>query len=218
MKHLRIPPLMATAAVAMSLVLGGCGGSGSTTPPPEPEPMPMPIDVTMSLTLPAGVMAAAFDLAGAGMSDSFTVAAGMTETRGGVNFTCDSAYPCMVMLANSAGTLVAEYMTQKDMEADTAMVMAAAVPVPPIPPIPPPPPMPTDVSGEVALTAEQQDALEGVLMVSGDSVVLMVDARGVTREGVTFTCESDYPCTITVSRTMPARSSRRTPARYSGER
>ena len=191
MKHLRIPPLMATAAVAISLVLGGCGGSSTTPPPPPPEPMP--IDVTMSLTLPAGVMAAAFDLADAGMSDSFTVAAGMTETRGGVNFTCDSAYPCTVTLSNSAGTLVAQYMTQKDMEADTAMVMAAAVPVPP------PEPMPTDVSGDVALIAEQRAALLAVLPNSGDSVELMVDAEGVMRERVTFTCMSDYPCTITIT-------------------
>ncbi|MCE2476158.1 MAG: hypothetical protein J4F47_11545 [Alphaproteobacteria bacterium] len=153
----------------------------------------MPIDVTMSLTLPAGVMAADFDLAGGGMSDSFTVAAGMTETRGGVVFTCDSVYPCTVMLTNSAGTLVAQYMTQKDMEADTAMVMAAAVPVPP------PEPMPMDVSGTVALTAEQQAGLLGVLPASGDSVELMVGADGVTRAGVTFTCESNYPCTITVT-------------------
>ncbi|MCE2476155.1 MAG: hypothetical protein J4F47_11530 [Alphaproteobacteria bacterium] len=138
-------------------------------------------------------MAADFDLAGAGMSDSFTVAAGMAETRGGVVFTCDSAYPCTVTLKNSAGTLEAEYMTQKDMEADMAMVMAAAVPVPP------PEPMPMDVSGPVALTAEQQAGLMAALPMSGDSIELMVGADGVTRQGVTFTCESDYPCTITVT-------------------
>ena len=91
---------MATAAVAVALVLGGCAGSSSTTPP---RPEPMPIDVTMSVALPAGVMAAAFDLAAAGMSDSFTVAAGMTEIRGGVAFTCDSAYPCTMTLTHSAG-------------------------------------------------------------------------------------------------------------------
>ena len=40
MKHLRIPPLMAATAVALSLVLGGCGGSSSTTPDPAPMPDP----------------------------------------------------------------------------------------------------------------------------------------------------------------------------------
>ena len=40
MKHLRIPPLMATAAVALSLVLGGCGGSSSTMDDPAPMPDP----------------------------------------------------------------------------------------------------------------------------------------------------------------------------------
>ena len=139
MEHLRIPPLMATAAVALSLVLGGCGGSSSTTPTDTSESSSeaMPIDVMMSLALPAGLVPAAFALPDAGMSDSFTIAAGMTETRAGVEFTCDSAYPCTVTLTNSAGTLVAEYMTQKMMEDDMAMVMAAMVPPPPPPTVAP---------------------------------------------------------------------------------
>ena len=155
----------------------------------------------MYLTLPAGVMAAAFDLADAGDSDSFTVAAGMTETRGGVNFTCDSAYPCTVTLTNSAGTLVAKYMTQKDMEADTAMVMAAAVPVPP------PEPMPVEFTSTLELSALAQDRLKAVpgLTDAGDSTTVDIPAgETVTRAasgnaGVMFMCDSMYDCRVTIS-------------------
>ncbi len=54
-------------------------------------------------------------------------------------------------------------------------------------------------SGDVMLTTAQQTALMGVLPMNGDSVTLDVGADGVMRAGVTFTCMSDYPCTVTVS-------------------
>ena len=60
-------------------------------------------------------------------------------------------------------------------------------------------PMPMDASGDIMLTAEQSAALLGVLPMNGDSVELDVGADGTTRAGVTFTCDSDYPCTVTVS-------------------
>ena len=60
-------------------------------------------------------------------------------------------------------------------------------------------PMPMDASGYIALTDEQRDALLGVLPMNGDSVELNVGADGVERAGVTFTCMSDYRCTVTVS-------------------
>ena len=66
-------------------------------------------------------------------------------------------------------------------------------------PDPMPEPMPMDASGDIMLTAEQSAALLGVLPDNGDTVELTVDADGTTRAGVTFTCESDYPCTVTVS-------------------
>ena len=54
-------------------------------------------------------------------------------------------------------------------------------------------------SGYITLTTEQSAALLDVLPDNDDSVELRVDADGVTRAGVTFTCDSDYPCTVTVS-------------------
>ena len=60
-------------------------------------------------------------------------------------------------------------------------------------------PMPEDASGYITLTTEQSAALLGVLPMNGDSVELNVAADGTTRAGVTFTCASDYPCTVTVS-------------------
>ena len=54
-------------------------------------------------------------------------------------------------------------------------------------------------SGDIMLIKEQRDALLLVLPMNGDSVTLDVDADGVTRAGVEFTCMSDYPCTVTVS-------------------
>ena len=56
-----------------------------------------------------------------------------------------------------------------------------------------------DASGSIMLIKQQRDALLEVLQDNGDSVTLDVGADGVTRAGVTFTCMSAYPCTVTVS-------------------
>ncbi len=53
-------------------------------------------------------------------------------------------------------------------------------------------------SGDIMLTAAQEAALLEALPDNGDSVTLDVGADGVMRAGVTFTCMSDYPCTVTV--------------------
>ena len=60
-------------------------------------------------------------------------------------------------------------------------------------------PAPVAASGYITLTKEQRAALLDVLPDNGDSVELNVGADGTTRAGVTFTCDSDYPCTVTVS-------------------
>ncbi len=58
-------------------------------------------------------------------------------------------------------------------------------------------------SGEVMLSAEQSAALKGVLPNTGDSDTLMIAAgMSATREGVTFTCDSDYDCTVTVTNSL----------------
>ena len=63
--------------------------------------------------------------------------------------------------------------------------------------------MPVDVSGDITLIKEQEEALKGVLSKNGDTATLQAAAGGtVTREKVTFTCASAYPCTITVTNSL----------------
>ena len=136
MKHLRIPPLMATAAVALSLVLGGCGGSSSTTPEPErmPDPPP-PVSVTMMLELSDTAKSRLKDIHGlekAGDSDMIEIPADGMKTVGGtpgVTFTCESMYPCTVTVTNSLGNIEAKYETMMKAGGDAPMVMVSA-PVP----------------------------------------------------------------------------------------
>ena len=116
MKHLRIPPLMATAAVALSLVLGGCGGSSSTvvdeTDPAMPMPMPMPEAASGDIML-TGAQHAALLEAIPDTGDSVTLNVGADGvTRAGVTFTCASDYPCTVTVSNSADTIVAMWASQ----------------------------------------------------------------------------------------------------------
>ena len=116
MKHLRIPPLMATAAVAISLVLGGCGGSSSTmvdeTDPPMPMPMPMPEAASGDIMLTTEQSAALWVvLPMNGDTVELNVDADGT-TRAGVTFTCASDHPCTVTVSNSAGTIVAMWASQ----------------------------------------------------------------------------------------------------------
>ena len=136
MKHLRIPPLMATAAVALSLVLGGCGGSSSKAPEPPPvELEPMPVDVTMDLDLSETAqerLKGITGMADAGASDTISISAGGSVTVAGtpgVTFTCQSMYPCTVTVTNSLGNITATSMTKK-MEADADPMVTASAPIP----------------------------------------------------------------------------------------
>ena len=56
-------------------------------------------------------------------SDIVHVAAGGTEVREGVTFTCASAYPCTITVTNSLGTLITEWKSQT-LGDGTASVMA----------------------------------------------------------------------------------------------
>ena len=138
MKRLRTPPLMAAAAVVLSLVLGGCGGSGKapeSEPPPEPVPEPMPVaasgDVTLSkaqhdallAVLPKNGDSATLDDVGVGDDG---------VTRAGVTFTCVSDYACAVTVSNSAGTIVATWDSQT-LGDGTVSVMATGYEPPPDP-------------------------------------------------------------------------------------
>ena len=67
----------------------------------------------------------------------------------------------------------------------------------------PDPAAPVDVTMDVALGADEQDALLDVLKASGDSDTLTVAAGGTaTRAGVVFTCDSAYACTFTLDNNL----------------
>ena len=127
--------MMVCCAAVLALGLAACGGGGdspqSTAPTPTP-PEPVPVDVTMDVTLAKAAQAALVAvLPNPGDSDTLTVAAGGMATRAGVEFTCDSAYPCTFTLTNNLDTIVASVSTM--MLPDAADPMATAM-------VPPPPP------------------------------------------------------------------------------
>ena len=91
-------------------------------------PAPTHEDVTMSVALGAteqGRLRAV--LPDSGTSDTVTIPAGGTATRGlglGVEFTCDSGYPCTITITNNLGTITASVSTQKLIDADDPTVTA----------------------------------------------------------------------------------------------
>ncbi len=97
-------------ALAASLALAGCGGSSSSGGASAPKTnntsskqAPDPKVVTGGILLP--------DEHTLG-TDILTIAKGETKTRGGVNFKCESEYPCTVTLKNNAGEVTAQYKTR----------------------------------------------------------------------------------------------------------
>ena len=68
---------------------------------------------------------------------------------------------------------------------------------------PPPPPSPMAASGSITLDATAQAALLAVLPDSGSSDTIQIEAGGTAeREGVTFSCDSAYDCTVTVTNSL----------------
>ena len=136
--------LAACSIVALSAVMYGCVHSGDDgemdagMEMPMPDPA-MPVDVTMPVTLgdeeqellrevltntrynPITNEYVVVDVDG-----TVDIPAGGTATRGDVEFTCDSAYPCTVTITNSLGTIIAEVSTQKLPDADNPVVMAVS--------------------------------------------------------------------------------------------
>ena len=120
---------LSAGALALSLALAGCGGGGSssgpaaatdTTPPPQvgetPTPTPsapQPVSASGMVTLPAAAMVSFLAILDEpGDSDSIAIAAGETEEREGVTFSCDSAYDCVVTVTNNLGTILATWSSE----------------------------------------------------------------------------------------------------------
>ena len=129
--------LAACSIVALSTVMYGCVHSGGDDAPATddndmgmemPDPA-APVDVTMDVALGTEAQARLYAVLGvSGTSDTLTIEPGETGNRGsglGVEFTCDSAYPCTVTVTNSLGTILASMTTQMLPDADDPMVTAA---------------------------------------------------------------------------------------------
>ena len=130
--------LAACSIVALSAVMYGCvhnGDDSTQTGTEMPEPMEgMPVDVTMDVALGATEHARLkVLLPESGSSDTLTIPAGGTATRGatadhyGVVFSCMSAYPCTVTVTNSLGTILASVTTQMLPDADDPVVTAGTI-------------------------------------------------------------------------------------------
>ena len=129
--------LAACSIVALSAVMYGCVHNGGDDAPATddndmgmemPDPA-APVDVTMDVALGTEAQARLFAVLGmSGTSDTLTIEPGETGNRGsglGVEFTCDSVFPCTVTVTNSLGTILASMTTQMLPDADDPMVTAA---------------------------------------------------------------------------------------------
>ena len=111
--------LAACSIVALSAVMYGCVHSGGDDPaepmvePMEPMPEPMPVAASAGYVMLTGAQQDALEVElESGTSQSFQIAAGMTAERGGVTFTCDSAYDCTITVTNSLGKISAMWESQ----------------------------------------------------------------------------------------------------------
>ena len=116
--------MAACSIVALSAVMYGCVHNGGDDAPATddndmgmemPDPA-APVDVTMDVALGTEAQARLFAvLSVSGTSDTLRIEPGETGNRGsglGVEFTCDSAFPCTVTVTNSLGTILASMTTQ----------------------------------------------------------------------------------------------------------
>ena len=91
-------------------------------PPPPPDPVVVAADGSVTH---AELQTAFMDiLPNPGDSDSFTIAAGGTEVRGGITFSCNSVRPCTVTIENNVGTIVASW-TSHSVDGSAAIVVAS---------------------------------------------------------------------------------------------
>ena len=135
---MRMRYLLIAGAAALALGLAGCGSSDDddstadapTGTTPTTPSAASPVEVMMALTLGAAEQKALrAQLGKTGDSDMLQIAAGESETRASVPFSCESAYPCTVTLTNNLGVILASVMTYKLPDADDPMV-TAMIPLP----------------------------------------------------------------------------------------
>ena len=117
---------LSAGALALSLALAGCGGGGTAAvmDPPPADP-PTPEDASGSVEV-SGIAATQILAALSKQNEDSTtrmVDAGEKTEIGGVEFSCDSAYPCQITFENSAGDLIVSWTSMK-LGDGTAMVMA----------------------------------------------------------------------------------------------
>ncbi len=129
-----------TAAMAAALLLAGCssGGSGGTTsvsqrpapaqvvPPTPPAPMPEAYMAEIDISdddVQERLLALMQDIEDV---ETIEIMAGETKRRARVDFTCESAFDCKVILSNEAGEIIAEFESEKMPDADMPTVRVAA--------------------------------------------------------------------------------------------
>ena len=139
--------MAACSIVALSAVMYGCVHSGDDEADMDTGgdtggmEMPSSVSVTMAVALDAATQAAlGTSLLAAGDSDTVEVGAGMSVTRSGVVFSCESAHSCTFTVSNNLGEIVASVTTRKAADAADPIVTAA---------LPPPPPGPADTFAEL---------------------------------------------------------------------
>ena len=125
---------LTAGSLALALALAGCGGGGSSsgptatgssgTPPPVNEEPETGMATSGDVEVPQTDALLAL-LPNAGDSHTLMIAAGMSETRGGVTFMCSSDYGCDVELMNDLGKIVASWTSQNDEDGMKAMVTAS---------------------------------------------------------------------------------------------
>ena len=98
-----------------------------------------------------------------------------------------------------AGDATANELAAAQKAVDDAMMLAGNIPPPP-----PPDPEPVVVAASGSVTHDAlQDAFIGVLPDPGDSDSFVIPAGGTAvRQGVTFACNSERDCTITVTNSL----------------
>ncbi|MYD95051.1 MAG: hypothetical protein F4Y02_15485 [Chloroflexi bacterium] len=130
----------ACIAAVLALGLAACSSSNDSADAPPAEPPPpvtmepdhpahetVTVDVALGMAEQAALLMVLQDT---GDSDTLTVAAGETEERADVEFTCMSEYECTFTITNNLGTIVATMSSEKHAGEDDPTATAMVPPGP----------------------------------------------------------------------------------------